>query len=106
MFEERLRGYIAALEDNNIEVDKKLIIKGKFSKEFGSTFISNLIKKKIKFDAVSAVEDFTAIGALLELNNNINVSEKVGVIGFANEPFGELVSPQISTINQKSDFIK
>jgi LacI family transcriptional regulator len=103
IFEERLRGYIAALEDNNIKVDKKLIIKGKFSKEFGAAVIRKLIKKKINFDAVFALEDFTAMGVLTELKKHkIKIPEEVGVIGFANEPFSELVSPQLSTIDQQT----
>ena len=54
-------------------------------------------------DAVFAVEDFTALGALKELkHNHIAIPEDFGVIGFANEAFGEHITPSLSTIDQQT----
>jgi LacI family transcriptional regulator len=34
---------------------------------------------------------------------NISVPEQLGIVGFANEPFTEYVSPSLSTIDQRAE---
>lgn len=103
IFTERLRGYQDALRHYNIELNNDLIIKGDFSLEFGKNVIRELKEKKIAFDAVFALEDYTAMGVLQELlSSGVKVPEDVGVIGFANEAFGSLVTPKLSTIDQQT----
>jgi LacI family transcriptional regulator len=56
-----------------------------------------------KPDAVFAAEDFTALGVMKELkSNNIKIPDEFGVIGFANELFGEHITPTLSTIDQQT----
>lgn len=103
IFKERLRGYKDALIAYSIPINEELIIKGKFSLEFGQSVIRRLVHQHIKFDAVFALEDFTAMGVIQELKNRrFLIPSEVGVIGFANEAFGKLVSPQLSSIDQQS----
>lgn len=103
IFKERLRGYIDALKHYNLEVDEQLIIRGKFSLQFGKQVIQEARSRQLDFDAVFALEDFTAMGAMQQLLvYNINVPDEVGVIGFANEAFGSLVTPKLSTIDQQT----
>lgn len=103
IFRERLRGYIDALNYYNIEVDEGLIIQGDFSLDFGKSVIAEARLKDLVYDAVFALEDFTAMGVLQQLQGyKIRVPEEVGVIGFANEAFGSLVTPQLSTIDQQT----
>jgi len=103
IFRERLRGYIDALNHYNIPIDENLIIKGNFSLEFGKTVVREMREKGIEFDAVFALEDYTAQGVIQQLMEyKIKVPEQVGVIGFANEAFGSLVTPQLSTIDQQT----
>lgn len=103
IFKERLRGYIDALKHYNLEVDEQLIIRGKFSLRFGKQVIQEARSRQLDFDAVFALEDYTAMGAMQQLlDYNINVPDEVGVIGFANEAFGSLVTPKLSTIDQQT----
>jgi LacI family transcriptional regulator len=54
-------------------------------------------------DAVFAVEDFTALGAIKGLKErHIRIPTDFGVIGFANEGFGEHITPALSTIDQQT----
>ena len=54
-------------------------------------------------DAIFATEDFTALGAIKELKErNINIPGDFGVIGFANEQFGEHITPTLSTVDQQT----
>lgn len=103
IFKERLRGYIDALIHYNIPVDESLIIKGHFSLQFGKDVIRQMKESDITFDAVFALEDYTAMGVVQQLMEfGIKVPDEVGVIGFANEAFGSLVTPQLSTIDQQT----
>jgi LacI family transcriptional regulator len=100
---ERLRGYLDALRRYDLPVREELIVKGTFSASFGRKCIRQLVENNIPFDAVFALEDFTALGALQELQERgINVPGQVGVIGFANESFGTLVTPSLSSIDQQT----
>ena len=103
IFKERLRGYVDALKYYGIPVDEKLIVKGNFSLEFGKSVVRNMLEEGVVFDAVFALEDYTAMGAIQQLQEfKIQIPEEVGVIGFANEAFGSLVTPQLSTIAQQT----
>lgn len=103
IFNERLRGYIDALKHYNLPIDEELIFKGDFSLDFGKQCIRDLVSRKIDFDAVFTLEDFTAMGVVQQLKEyQIRIPEDVAVVGFANEDFTSLVTPSISTVDQNS----
>lgn len=103
IFNERLRGYLDALKQYGLPVDERLIIKGDFSLEFGRQCVRDLLAKRVAFDAVFTLEDFTAMGVVQELKlAGMRIPEEIGVVGFANEAFTSLVSPTISTIDQRT----
>ena len=103
IFSERLKGYRDALKQYGLPVDDRLILYGDFSLDFGRECIRELYQRKVAFDAVFALEDFTAMGALQQLlAYKVRVPEEVGVIGFANESFAALVTPGLSTIDQQT----
>ncbi len=103
IFKERLRGYIDALKHYNLPVSEELIIKGDFSLQFGKDVVRETKSQGIQYDAIFALEDYTAMGAMQALKEaNIKIPDEIGVIGFANEAFGSLVSPALSTIDQQT----
>ena len=103
IFNERLRGYLDALTQYGIPIDESLIIKGDFSLEFGRQCVRDLLAKDVDFDAIFTLEDFTAMGVMQELKAaGKRIPTAVGVVGFANEAFTSLVSPTISTVDQRT----
>jgi LacI family transcriptional regulator len=103
LFNDRLKGYMGALQANKIMVDADLIYMGDVSIEAGKRAIKYFFEKENKPDAAFTVEDFTALGALKELKDkNIKTPEEFGLIGFANELFGEHITPSLSTIDQQT----
>ena len=103
IFQERLRGYIDALKHYNLPLNEELIIRGDFSLEFGKDAVRETRLKHIQYDAIFALEDYTAMGAMQGLKDlGLKVPDEIGVIGFANESFGSLVSPALSTIDQQT----
>lgn len=98
-FNQRLRGYIDALNVHNIAVDEDLIVYGKVSIESGRACMDHLLP--LKPDAVFAVEDFTALGAMQSIKEaGLQIPQQVAIIGFANEKFSEYLTPSLSTVNQ------
>lgn len=102
-FSERIRGYKDALEHYQKDFDPTLIYPGDISIESGRNAIKEFFKLDKRPDAVCAVEDFTALGAIKELKEmGINVPEEFGVFGFCNDMFGEHISPSLSTVDQQT----
>lgn len=103
IFKARLEGYKAALKEHGIKYNKNRVIIGDVSIESGKHATKKFLQLKNPPDAVFAVEDFTALGVLKELKkNHISIPEEFGVIGFANEQFGEHITPSLSTIDQQT----
>lgn len=102
-FHSRLLGYQDALKANNIAFDKKLIFAGDLSIQCGIDSVDYFLGLSSKPDAVFAAEDFTALGIIKKLKErNINIPGDFGIIGFANEIFGEHISPSLSTVDQQT----
>ena len=84
-------------------MNESLIYKGNVSIEAGREALNYFINLSKPPDAIFAVEDFTALGVIKAAKeNNIDIPGKLGIIGFANEPFGEHITPSLSTIDQQT----
>jgi len=102
IFRQRLNGYMDALKNNNLPVDKTLIKFGSVTVKSGMDCMNALIEEHNP-DGVFAVEDFTALGALQALKAaNKKIPDDVAIIGFANESFGEYITPSLSTVDQQT----
>lgn len=103
IFRARLEGYKAALTANGMRFNKKLVFAGDVSIDAGRRAIKYFLSLENQPDAAFAVEDFTALGAIKELKEQgINIPSGFGIIGFANESFGEHITPSLSTIDQQT----
>jgi Transcriptional regulators len=99
--ERRLQGYLAALKKYDIPVNKNYIIHSGFSQESGEDDANKLLKNASKPDAIFAVNDRKAIGAMIALKKKkIKIGKSIGVIGFTNDPASLLVSPTLTTISE------
>ncbi len=91
IFNQRLKGYIDALNMHGISVNEDLIVYGRVSVESGRECMQQLLALKQNPDAVFAVEDFTALGAMQSIKDaNKKIPDEIAIIGFANEQFGEI----------------
>lgn len=100
IFNDRLKGYKAALADNDLLVNEENIIFGGLSIKDGRFGASKLIRSENKPDAIIAADDFTALGVIQKLKEIEEPLQKIGVIGFANEAFSAYITPSLSTIDQ------
>lgn len=96
----RKRGYISALEKNGIEVDDDLIIKCDTIEE-AKEITPKLMAMKNPPDAIFAVNDLTAIGAISALNKlNFKIPEDISVIGFTDGLVSTVTEPPLTTVSQ------
>lgn len=103
IFNNRIKGYIDAINKNNLPLDEHLIIESALTLEDGRIQMEKLLQLKNRPDAVYAASDYAALGALQVLKeHNINIPEDIRLVGFGDEPFTALVTPTITSINQHS----
>ena len=103
IFEDRLKGYKAALKYYGFAIDEQLIYNGNVSISAGKEAMKHFFRLQKKPDAVFAVEDFTALGVIKAAKEmKINIPGELGVIGFANEAFDEHITPSLSSIDQQT----
>lgn len=103
IFNQRLKGYIDALNTHHIAVNDDLIVYGKVSIESGRECMNRLLHGNNIPDGVFAVEDFTALGAMQAIKNAGKIMpDEIAIVGFANEAFGEYITPSLSSVNQQT----
>ncbi|WP_104382849.1 LacI family DNA-binding transcriptional regulator [Sphingobacterium sp. HMA12] len=99
--QQRLSGYLKALEQHDIPVDKQLIVFSGFSQGQGSTDTQQLLALPDPPDAIFAANDRKAVGAILTIKQRgLRVGRDIGVIGFTNDPIAVVVEPNLSTIEE------
>lgn len=98
---ERLRGYLSALDKYRLPVRKEWIIHSEFTQQSGSNDTKELWGRKNKPDAIFAVNDRKAIGAMLTLKEmGVRIGREVGVVGFTNDPVSAIISPSLTTVEE------
>ncbi|QEG20943.1 LacI family DNA-binding transcriptional regulator [Mariniblastus fucicola] len=100
----RKAGYRRALEEAGLPVDPELICDGEFDGDSGVNAIENLLNKGIKFTAVFAANDMTALGARLALyRRGIRVPEDVSIVGFDDQAESAFFTPPLTTVKQPAN---
>jgi LacI family transcriptional regulator len=96
----RLDGYLKALEEARIPVDKSLIIEAD-SFEKAHNAILELIESRNLPDGIFAVNDLTAIGAMQTLQKKgIKIPDQVSIVGFSDGRFSGITDPTLTSVDQ------
>src|SRR5436190_709208 len=99
----RLEGYIHALNKHKIKPDNDLIIHCDFNQDYAYVATQELLAGKKRPDAIFTISDRMAIGAMLAIKERgLKMPQDIGLVGFNNEPFTNLVTPRISSVDQPS----
>lgn len=101
-FKQRLDGYLHAHYDNNIPIRSELIVYSNgFSSDYGVDALTQLMTRNEKLDAIFAVNDAVAIGAMCVIRENgYRVPEDISVVGFDDESYAQYYFPPLSTVWQ------
>lgn len=95
----RLKGYIDAMDKHQLPIQEEWIIHSGFSQEDGKKDAERLFECSDRPDAIFAANDRKAIGAMLFLKSKgIVIGKQMGIIGFTNDPSSEIISPSLTTI--------
>ena len=100
-FSARHTGYRQALIAANVATNPRLKVDADNLEELGYQAVESLLAAGERFDAVFAVTDVIAIGAIRALlNAGIRVPEDVSVVGFDDMPLAAHVTPALTTVRQ------
>lgn len=105
--EKRYAGYLRALKNHNIPIREKIILSTEdISLANGRRLTNILLSKKKRPDAIFAITDNAAIGAIKALHKfNVKIPEEIAVVGFSNSINSTIVSPALTTVDQPGDKI-
>ncbi|RFF39590.1 LacI family transcriptional regulator [Xanthomonas nasturtii] len=100
-FEERYRGYVAALAQQELVAEASLQFDAITTELSGYTACLELLASGKAFDAVCAASDLIAIGAMRALRERgLRVPQDVAISGFDDIALAASVAPALSTVQQ------
>ena len=98
---DRANGYKNALLDHNLESKKEYLVYSNFDKESILSSARKLFYAPSHPDGILAFSDQIAVSVMLAAKERgIAIPEDLAIIGFNNEPVGELLDPSLTTIDQ------
>ncbi|MEB5482275.1 LacI family DNA-binding transcriptional regulator [Shouchella clausii] len=98
--QERLRGFLNALETKGLPIGKKQIYNGDYSIESGYEITKQLMMKNKDVTAIVAVNDGMAIGAInCLIANNIRVPDQVSVLGLDDTTLAKASRPALTGVH-------
>lgn len=100
--ERRYKGFMVAMEKNNLPFDFDLQYQTTmYTFDGGATAAKELIQKFQGMTAVFAMSDVQATGAVRQFNDmGIRIPEDISVTGFDGLPYTQYISPRLTTIRQ------
>lgn len=103
VFKNRKDGYLKAIKEAGLSIPYDFIVEDVLSKDKAAETAIELLKLKEPPDAFFTVSDHQSLGVLqVAASLGIKVPEQLGIFGFANEAFTEIISPALSSVDQKS----
>jgi LacI family transcriptional regulator len=106
VYRDRFEGYRKAMHDAGFKVTDEMVYDDVLTRVKGEEIAEQIFNTGKLPDAIFSASDFSALGALIFLKNKgIQIPNKLGIAGFANEPFTELTDPGITTLEQHSEEI-
>jgi len=107
IFRQRKTGFLNALKKYDLPFINELIVENAWTKELGAEATRKLLSLPNPPDAIFAsTSDFSALGVLeVATAMGFKVPDELGICGYSNEPFTELTSPSITTIDQFSVYM-
>ncbi len=103
IFKKRKEGYLKAIKEAQLIIPYNYIVSDILSKEKAMETAMELLTFKEPPDAFFAVSDRQSLGILQVAQSlKIKVPQELGIFGFANEAFTEIMNPALSSVDQKS----
>ncbi len=102
----RMRGYKAALANNNIEFKKEYVVRCNLTVEDAKIATNQLLEMDTPPDAIFGINDEVAIGALFAIKEKgLRIPEDISVVGFSNSNRSRYIEPSLTTMDQNPEKI-
>lgn len=99
----RKQGFIDVCKENNIKYE---IIESTLDIEGGLSALSKMNLKTDEKIGVACISDIVAFGIIKGAHrNNINIPDKLSIVGFDNIEMCEIITPELTTISQEMGWI-
>ncbi len=99
VYAQRYKGYADALFDNNIPLNKNLVLIKDLSEQCGVDAAKEILKMKPLPDGAFITNDFSAAVCMQTLKEyGVRIPEDIAIVGFNNDSVSKIVEPQLTTI--------
>jgi len=98
----RKKGYLDALKKNGLEIDELLNseVEG-FTSEDGEEATRKLLDLNLPPDAIFAINDAVAIGAMSVIRERgMKIPDDISIVGFDDEPYSKYFNPSLTSVWQ------
>ena len=103
---DRRKGYEKALNEANIQVNKKIILGAEFSIENGYKYTKEILSQPKPPTAIFALSNLIGLGVLQAVREfNLSIPNDVSLIIFDDQPYVSYLNPPITTLKQETETI-
>lgn len=103
MVRRRKHGYLEALRENHIPIDRNLVACEKIDYQWAMDTTTRLLKQADRPDAILAFNDIITFAAFTAIKQqNLHIPEDVALIGFTDDVHAQYVTPRMSAIEDQS----
>jgi LacI family transcriptional regulator len=103
MVRRRKHGYLEALRENRLDIDRDLVVCDKIDYEVALQAVEKLLDRDNRPDAILAFNDIITFAAFTAIKNKgLRIPEDVALIGFTDDVHAAYVTPQMSAIEDQS----
>ena len=99
----RKHGYLEALRENRIPIEKELVVCRKIDYEEGKIATETLLSLPQPPDAILAMNDTLAFAAMEVIKNHgLRIPNDVAIIGYTDEQHANYVEPKLSAVSHQT----
>ena len=99
----RKHGYLEALRDNKIAIDRNLVVCDKIDYQVALQNTMELLESDHRPDAIVAFNDIITFAAFTAIKNcGLGIPKDVALIGFTDDVHADYVTPRLSAIEDQS----
>lgn len=103
MVKRRKHGYLEALRENKIPIDRELVVCEKIDYDWALEATTTLLQKENRPDAILAFNDIITFAAFTAIKNQgLRIPDDVALIGFTDDVHAQYVTPRMSAIEDQS----
>jgi LacI family transcriptional regulator len=100
VYDQRYKGYIAALQDHKVKYDEKIVFVNDLDKNSCIAAAKQLMGMKQMPDGLFVTSDFSAAICIQQFKEaGIRVPADIAVAGFNNDTISTIIEPKLTTIN-------